>query len=92
MYNEVIYSNLKEKVYINQWRAISLIISIIYIYIYIYTYSTKSECVSKKKKEKRKKKKLKANVISLEILTVLLFSRCQYLLVSCSPYFFSPLF
>ena len=29
----------------------------------------------------------KKNVISLEILNTLLFSRCQYLLVSCSPYF-----
>ena len=38
-------------------------------------------------KKKKKKLKLKANVISLEILTTLLFSRCQYLLVSCSPYF-----
>ena len=31
--------------------------------------------------------KKKENVISLEILNTLLFSRCQYLLVSCSPYF-----
>ena len=45
-----------------------------------------------KKEKRKKKKKLKANVISLEILTVLLFSRCQYLLVSCSPYFFPPFF
>ena len=52
-------------------------------------------CFKKKKRKnkKEKRKKLKVNVISLEILTVLLFSRCQYLLVSCSPYFvFFPLF
>ena len=99
MYNEVIYSNLKEKVYINQsqsnclnffakasflilkkWRAMSLIISII---LFLYIFNWKQMCFKKKKK----KLKLKANVISLEILTTLLFSRCQYLLVSCSPYF-----